>query len=157
MREGPIETQAETVDTGGGKDTPMRDCHVLVSACFRLDKKRQGRIAWNSRDLPVIFQHKEAFPLGLFKSVYHGDIGVIQRCQKLGLALEAGHSLRISGEYVGKELESNLAVQGEVFGQVDFPHAADTNLFQDPIVRNRLADLGYAFLRLEVMLPSCAC
>jgi hypothetical protein len=44
-------------------------------------------------------------------------------------------------------------VQGKVLGQVNLTHAADASFLQDPIMYNCLADLGHAFLRLEVMLP----
>jgi hypothetical protein len=55
-------------------------------------------------------QHEEAFSFSLFQSIDRSDVGVIERCQEFGFALEAGHSFRISCERVGKELECALAV-----------------------------------------------
>jgi hypothetical protein len=34
-----------------------------------------------------------------------GNIGMIERCEQPGFTLEAGHSFRIGGEQIGKELE----------------------------------------------------
>jgi hypothetical protein len=48
------------------------------------------------------------------------------------------------------DIHGNLAVQRLIIGEVDFTHAALAYLLQDPIVRNRLADLGHAFLLVEV-------
>ena len=76
-----------------------------------------------------------------------GDVGVIERFQQPGLALEAGHSFGIARECFGKELERNLAVQVEVVGHLDFAHASAAKLFTDSIVPQRFADHEELFLR----------
>jgi hypothetical protein len=75
------------------------------------------RLAFNK------LHHNEASSLGLFQPMDRGNVGMIERRQELGLALEAGHSLRITGECIGEEFERSLASQIEIFGHVDFPHA----------------------------------
>ena len=49
---------------------------------------------------------------------------MIERCQQLGLTLEAGQPFGISGEDVRQDLDGHLAIQVRVFGAVDFAHAA---------------------------------
>ena len=69
-----------------------------------------------------------------------GDVGVIERCQQPGLALEAGHPFGIAYECVWKEFQRNLAVQVEVVGHVDFAHASAAKLFTDSIMAQRFSD-----------------
>jgi len=57
-------------------------------------------------------------------------------------ALESLQRLRIAGQFPGKELQRDMAAQLEVFGFVHHTHAAATELLQDAIVRNGLADHG---------------
>ena len=55
------------------------------------------------------------------QSVDGGDVGVIQRGQQLGLALEAGQAVRVVGEGCRQELDGDLAVEG---GIDRLPHTA---------------------------------
>jgi len=53
----------------------------------------------------------------------------------LSLALETGENLRIAGDGVGKEFESDKTMQAGVFGFVDYAHAAAAELLDDAVVR----------------------
>ena len=77
---------------------------------------------------------KEIGSAGFFNPIDRSDVGMIERRQHLGLALEADHSLWIARERVGKELERDLAVQREVIGQVDLAHASMAKFFNHPIM-----------------------
>jgi hypothetical protein len=77
---------------------------------------------------------EEAFVFGLLKPVDRGDVGVIERRQELGFALEAGHSFGIACERLGKELERDLSIQIKVIGQLDFAHASAAKLFTNSIM-----------------------
>ena len=68
------------------------------------------------------------------------DVGMIQSGGGLRFALETGQGLGIFGNFVGQEFERYEAAEFEVFGFVDNPHAATTELFDDSIVRDGLAD-----------------
>ena len=74
---------------------------------------------------------------------------MIQGGGGLRFALEASQSLRIAGYLIGQEFESNETVKADLLGLVDHSHAAATELFDDAIVRNGLAD------HLKPMRPEC--
>ena len=54
------------------------------------------------------------------------DIGVTERRQQLGLALEASHALRIMCHGRKKHFQSNFAFENSVPGAVYLTHAART-------------------------------
>ncbi len=60
-----------------------------------------------------------------------GDVGMIQRCQRLGFTLEARKSLRIVREGVWQDLDRDLPAKVRVGGAVDFAHAAFPNQGDD--------------------------
>jgi hypothetical protein len=68
------------------------------------------------------------------------DVGVVQGGSCLRLALETGQGLRIFGHCVGQEFQGYKAVQLEVFRLVDHAHAPTTELLDQAVVRNGLAD-----------------
>src|SRR5690349_880602 len=68
------------------------------------------------------------------------DVGMVQRRCRLRLALEAGERLRISGQLVRQELESDEAVEARVFRFVDHAHTASAQLLDYAIVRDGLAN-----------------
>ena len=58
----------------------------------------------------------------------------------LRLALEAGQSLRVSGDFIGQELQSDEAAELDVLSLVDHTHPAAAELLDDAVVRDGLAD-----------------
>src|SRR5208283_788602 len=68
------------------------------------------------------------------------DVGMIQGGGGLCLSTEAAERLRIARHFVGQELQSDESVQASVLGLVNYAHAATTELLDDAIVRDGLAD-----------------
>jgi len=50
------------------------------------------------------------------------DVGVIQRGDRLGLALEAQQAIRVAGQRLGQYLQGDQAVQPEILGGVHVAH-----------------------------------
>ena len=72
--------------------------------------------------------------------VDRADIGVIQRGRSLRFTLKAGERLWVSGNFIGKELESDEAMQSRVLSLIDHTHPAAPELLDDAVVRDCLAD-----------------
>src|ERR1700682_429928 len=72
------------------------------------------------------------------------DVGMVERGGGLRFALEACQGLRILGDFVRKKLQGHKTMQAGVFGPVDNAHAAATELFNDSIVGDALADHAIA-------------
>ena len=64
--------------------------------------------------------------------------GMVQRGRSLGLPLETAESLCVVGEFVGKELQGDVATELEVFGLVDDAHAPTADLAEYAVMGNRL-------------------
>jgi len=60
----------------------------------------------------------------LLDAINRRDIGMIQRGQHLGFALESRHVLRIVGQGRGQDLDRDVAVQLGVVGAINLAHAA---------------------------------
>src|ERR1700687_6440263 len=58
----------------------------------------------------------------------------------LRCALEAGQSLAVPGDFIGQKLERHKAMQPSVLSLIDHTHAATTELLDDAVVRDGLAD-----------------
>jgi hypothetical protein len=86
------------------------------------------------------FHGDEASPIGLVDFVDGADVRVVQRGRSLGLPLEATEGLRIMGEFVGQELQCDVATQLEVFRLIHNAHAPAADLAQDAVMGNRLPD-----------------
>ena len=65
---------------------------------------------------------------------------MIQGRRGLGFLLKPAEGLRVVGEFVGKELQSDVAAQLEVLRLVHNTHPAPTQLLHDAVVRDGLAD-----------------
>ena len=60
-----------------------------------------------------------------------GDVGMIERCQQLGLPVEPGHPFEILGEFLGQHLDGYPPVQGFVEGGVNLAHSPVADLLKD--------------------------
>jgi hypothetical protein len=58
--------------------------------------------------------------------------------RSFGLSLEAAESLGIAGEFVGKELQGDVATELQVFRLVHHAHAPAADLAEDAVMGNRL-------------------
>ena len=63
--------------------------------------------------------HQRAF----FDSVDVRDVGMVERCQHFGLALESRHALAVIRKCLGQHLDRNLAFQLGIFGSIYFAHS----------------------------------
>ena len=89
-----------------------------------------------------VLQHQVVGSPGLLQAVNSGDVGVVQRRQHPGLALEAGEAFRVFGEALGQDLDGHLAAELAVGGAIDDAHAAGAELLFDAVVAEGLTDHG---------------
>src|SRR5437899_12016708 len=68
------------------------------------------------------------------------DVGMVEGRSRLRLALKPRQRLGIFGHVIRQELQRNKSVQPRVFGLVDNTHAAATELLDDAVVRDGLAN-----------------
>ena len=103
------------------------------------------------RDLPGLLERHRAFgrfaldqfhdQRPLFDAVNLGDIGVIERSQHFGLALEARHATGIGGEGLGQNLHGHITLQLRVPGTVHLAHAAGVDKRKD-LVASQMVPYG---------------
>src|SRR5580704_1203396 len=82
----------------------------------------------------------ERLPVLLADLINGADVGMVQRRCSLRLALKAGQRMRVSGNVIREKLEGDEAMQPRVFSFVVHAHPATTEIFDDAIVRDSLAD-----------------
>src|SRR5271165_3509909 len=71
------------------------------------------------------------------------DVGMVQLRSSAGLAQEAVEGLAVIGEVVGNELQRHVAAEARIFCFVNHAHAAATELPQEAVVGNGLADQSW--------------
>ncbi len=77
----------------------------------------------------------------LFANVVDGaDVGMVEGRGRLGLAAKALQDLAVLGDVFREEFQSDEAIEPGVFGLVNHTHAATTQLFNNAVVRDGLAD-----------------
>ncbi len=86
------------------------------------------------------FHRDEALVLRLLDAVDRDDVGVFERGHRLGFALEAPALRGIPGRRLGQDLERNVAFQLAVTGSIHVAHAAGSQLLQDLVLIELLAD-----------------
>src|ERR1700674_253999 len=91
----------------------------------------------------------ERMPVLLANVVNRADVGMVQGGRGLGFALKAGKRLRITGNLLGQELEGDEAMQPRVFRFVDDAHAATSELLDDAVVGDGLADHDLPIMESE--------
>ena len=74
------------------------------------------------------FHHERVHAAGLLEPVDRGDVGMIQRRERLRLALEPRQAFGVRGERVRQDLDRDLAAQRRVRRPIDLPHAAFADL-----------------------------
>ena len=82
--------------------------------------------------LPGHELHSEGLHVArLFEAEDLRDVWVIQRSERLGFTLEAGHTVRVGRERLGQDLDRDGAIEARIAGFVDFAHAARADGGQD--------------------------
>jgi len=77
------------------------------------------------------FHHEGLHTTSIFQPVNRGDIVVVQRSERTGLALKARQSIAVLCEGFGQHLDRDIALKSPVSGAIHFPHAADSDLDGD--------------------------
>ncbi len=125
-------------------DDPLRVCGIQrvgdldAQIEHRFDLQRLASDPVPER-LPLQqFHGDEGSPIGLVNLVDRADVRVVQRGCSLSFPLEAAESLCVVGEFVGKELQGDVATELEVFRLVHHTHTAAADLAEDAVMGNRL-------------------
>jgi hypothetical protein len=84
------------------------------------------------------FHGNEGSPIGIVNFVDRADVRVVQGGRGFGFPLKTAESLRVVGEFVGKELQGDVATELEVFRFVHHTHAPTPNLAEDAVMGNGL-------------------
>ena len=131
-----------------GLDVPMDDALRMcrVESVGNLDAQIEHRFDLQrlaSDPVPEClplqqFHGDEGSPIGLVNLVDRADVRVVQRGRSLGLPLETAEGLCVVGEFVGKELQGDVATELQVFCLVHHAHAPTADLAEDAVMRNRL-------------------
>ena len=104
------------------------------------DRQRTARQSSRER-LSVVVRHgDERLAAGLAHLVDSRDVRVIERARGPRLAQEAGGGFGIAAGGGRQELQRDLASQVEIFGEIDRPHPACSDVAQDSVVRDGCAD-----------------
>ena len=80
------------------------------------------------------FHSDEGSPISLVDFVDSADVRVVQGGGSFGFPLESAESLCVVGKFIGKELQSYVATQLEVFGFVHDTHAPTADLAEDAVM-----------------------
>src|ERR1700694_2197446 len=84
------------------------------------------------------FHGDEASSVGFVNLVDCADVRMVQRGRSVCFPLETAESLCVVSEFVGKELQGNMATELEVCRLVHNTHAATADLAVDAVMGNRL-------------------
>src|SRR5271156_2956512 len=84
----------------------------------------------------------EGFAALIVNLVDGANVGMIQRGGGLGFTLETAKRLRIFRYVVRQELQRDKPAEFYVLSLVNHTHAAATEFFDDPVVRDGLTDEG---------------
>ena len=71
---------------------------------------------------------------GSLEPIDRGDIRMVQRSENLGLSLEAGEPLGVSGKLLRQDFDGNVPAKLLVLGSEHFTHTALANGFDDLVV-----------------------
>ena len=64
---------------------------------------------------------------------------MVERAGGAGLALQSAHALRIPARCERQEFQRRLPAQPRVVGEIDCPHSAATQFFDQAVVADHLA------------------
>jgi hypothetical protein len=75
--------------------------------------------------------YEEVRPARFLDTVNPGNVGVIDLCQNLSFATEAGYALQVLGESFRKDFQCHFARQLVIAGTIHLAHAACAEMAQD--------------------------
>src|SRR5438128_10900010 len=78
--------------------------------------------------------HNELLPLMLTDLIHRADVRMIERRGSTRFAQEALERALIFRQILGQELQGHQSLQDKVFGTVNDPHAAASELFENAVV-----------------------
>ena len=121
--------------------TTPRSCAYSSASmiCFEIATRLVER-DWSSLDAirqRRSFDEREDQParvFGVHDSVNVSDVGMVERSQNLGFALEASHAVGIAQERRGQDFERDVALERRVARAVDLAHAALAEQGEDFVV-----------------------
>src|SRR2546425_1728892 len=96
-----------------------------------------------------IFHGNEGLALMLSDLVNRANTGMIQSRSGTGFAPEPLQRLGVGNYFLRKKFESNEAPEFHVLGLVHDTHPATTQLLEDPVVRDDLADHGTGHVKWD--------
>src|SRR5215467_9245947 len=99
-----------------------------------------------------ILHGDECMPMLVINFVDGADVGMIQSGSGFGFTAESLKSLRILGNGLRQEFQRYKAAKRGVLGLVDNAHPATTELLDDAVVRNGLADERLGLRHVASML-----
>src|SRR5215475_577975 len=103
--------------------------------------------------LPVQKLHgDEGTPTRFANVVNRTDIGMVQCGGSLSFAPKSCECMLVTGDTLRKEFQGNEAMQTDVFGLVHHTHTAATELLNNAVMRDGLADERLELRHLTSML-----
>ena len=123
---------------GVGRIERVGDLRPEVEDALRLHRLAADRVLQRLALHPL--HHDEGVALVLGDVVDHADVRMREGGAGARLARESFPRLRARGHVLGQQLEGHAAAQARVLGLVDHTHAAPSELGEDPVVGERLAD-----------------
>src|SRR4029077_19682752 len=85
------------------------------------------------------FHRDERPTIDLINFIDRANVGMVKSGGSASLTAEAFERLRVTGKFIGKELQSDVPTEFEVFGFVHDAHTTAANLADNSVVGNRLA------------------
>jgi hypothetical protein len=118
----------------------------LCQGASRLPRRIRGgsrlsaQTSCRSRDAKAVKSVVEKFGNKYGATDVKKSIRVVEGGRGLGLPLKTAESLRIVGEFVGKELQGHVATELKVFRLVHNTHAPAADPAEDAVMGDRLPD-----------------
>src|ERR1700689_66600 len=99
---------------------------------------------------PLKTLHSNEGPALVLADVIDGaDIGMIEGRGRLGFATKASQGKLVAQAFAGKELQGDRAMKANIFRLVHYAHSTTTQLLDNAVVRDGLADHGRDVTRRE--------
>ena len=150
------EPEVEQLDHALGRDANVRGLEVAVNDAglvrrleplgdlpTHVDGLVDGQRSALQPRLEVLARHElhreEACVAHLVDAEDPGDVRVVQRRERLGLALETPQPLVVLGEVLGQHFDRNIALEARVFGAIDLAHPSGPEGTEDLVEGKGLA------------------
>ena len=92
-----------------------------------IDRNRTGPDAIRQRWPFDQFHHQRMSAAGIFEAVDRSDVGMVQRGEDFGFALEPRHALGVARECFGQDFQCHIAPELRIPRAVHLAHPARTN------------------------------